>query len=129
MYRIYIASRYSRRDEMRDVAEQMSERGFIVSSTWLQEDYPLNMNLDGLTPEQHAQIAAQDLEDITGSDIMVFFGEDQNNQPPRGGRHCEFGFALALGVRIYIVGERENIFHYMPDIKVVPNLEELWEVI
>jgi len=111
MYRIYIASRYSRRDEMRDVAEQMSERGFIVSSTWLQEDYPLNMNLDGLTPEQHAQIAAQDLEDITGSDIMVFFGEDQNNQPPRGGRHCEFGFALALGVRIYIVGERENIFH------------------
>lgn len=129
MFRVYIASRYSRRDEMRNVAEQLSERGFIVSSTWLQEDYPLNMNLDGLTPEQHAEIATQDYDDIVGSDIMVFFAEDQNNQPPRGGRHVEVGIALALGVRIYIIGERENIFHYLPDIKVVPNLEALWEVI
>jgi len=129
MYRVYIASRYSRRDEMRDVAEQLSERGFIVSSTWLQEDYPLNMNLDGLTPEQHADIARQDLEDLTGSDIMVFFAEDQNNQPPRGGRHVELGFALALGISVYIIGDRENIFHYLPDCKVIPNLEALWDVI
>lgn len=129
MYRVYVASRYSRRDEMRDVAEQLSERGFIVSSTWLQEDYPLNMNLDGLTPEQHAEIATQDLEDVISSDILIFFAEDQNNQPPRGGRHVELGYALALGVNVYIVGQRENIFHYLPNVKVVPNLESLWDVI
>lgn len=129
MHRVYIASRYSRRDEMRNVAEQLSERGFIVSSTWLQEDYPLNMNLDGLTPEQHAEIATQDLEDVISSDKLIFFAEDQNNQPPRGGRHCEFGYALALGIDIYIVGNRENIFHYLPNLKVVPNLEALWDVI
>lgn len=114
---------------MRNVAEQLSERGFIVSSTWLQEDYPLNMNLDGLTPEQHAEIATQDLEDVISSDKLIFFAEDQNNQPPRGGRHCEFGYALALGIDIYIVGNRENIFHYLPNLKVVPNLEALWDVI
>jgi hypothetical protein len=36
-----------------------------------------------------------------------------------GGRHVEFGLALAQGKRVIIVGPRENVFHYLlPDAQI-----------
>lgn len=129
MKRVYLASRYSRREEMKEHAIELEENGFVVSSSWLKETFDPNMTLSALEEADHQEIAEHDLDDVIGSDIMIFFAEDQNNQPPRGGRHVEFGFALALGVEIYVIGEKENIFHYLPNIKVFPSFEDLMEVL
>ena len=35
----------------------------------------------------------------------------------RGGRHAEFGIALALGKRVIVIGPRENVFHALPAVE------------
>ena len=35
----------------------------------------------------------------------------------RGGRHVEFGMAIAAQKRIVVIGPRENIFHWLPMIE------------
>lgn len=124
---LYIASRYSRRDEMREVAKRLEEYGVVVTSSWLKEDFPLNVKMDDITPSDHRKIATVDLADIIRADGMLFFAEDQHNQPPRGGRHVEFGYALAQGLQMYVVGDHENIFHYLPNVLVFPTLEVFFE--
>jgi hypothetical protein len=37
----------------------------------------------------------------------------------RGGHHVEFGYALAQGKRIILVGHRENVFNYLPEIEFI----------
>ena len=43
----------------------------------------------------------------------------------RGGRHVEFGLAIAWGKPVYLVGERENVFHWLPQVRVFPALDEV----
>lgn len=129
MYRVYLAAQYARRNEMRDIATQLVERGFVVSSSWLDEEYPLDTKPNQLSDDENRDTALKDLEDLTGSDIIIFFSEDLESQPSRGGKHFELGFAHALGINIFIVGGAENLFHYLPDLKVIPNMEALWQIL
>ena len=59
-----------------------------------------------------AQFAVEDLNDLSGSDGLVAFLEPPRTAT-RGGRHVEFGVALALKKPVLLVGPRENIFHTM----------------
>lgn len=118
---IYLASRYSRKDEMRNRAEYLAGFGFTVTSTWLEEKYDPNIKITDIADDTNRELAAIDLYDIDRSDTLIFFAEDQNNQPPRGGRHVEFGYALARGLDIVVIGVKENIFHYLKPIKVYPD--------
>lgn len=120
---VYLASRYSRKEEMREHAFELRSFGSRVTSSWLDETYESGINITDLTNDVNRDIAEVDLSDITSSDVLIFFAEDQNNQPPRGGRHVEFGYALANGLTIYVIGEKENIFHYLPNVKEFPTWE------
>lgn len=110
--KIYIAGRYSRRDEFREIAKQLEEMGHEVTSRWLQEDEPLNSHMGDHTPDWYAKTAQIDLEDIDNAAAVLFYAEDPKVGTPRGGRHVEFGYAIAKGKFIYVVGPEENIFHY-----------------
>lgn len=114
---IYIAARYSRKDEMREVAAVLRGWGYTITSSWLAEKYAANITLDQLTLTENAGIAQVDLDDIVAADVMLFFAEDPLVGIPRGGRHVEFGYALAHKLEIYTIGPKENIFHYLPQIK------------
>jgi nucleoside 2-deoxyribosyltransferase len=113
---LYVASAYRRRDELRKYAAELQSFGVRVTSRWLSEDLSLNVKLSDVTDDFSRNVAVVDLEDILAADGMLFFAEDANNQPPRGGRHVEFGYALAEGLQMYVVGDRENIFHYLPNV-------------
>jgi hypothetical protein len=53
------------------------------------------------------------------ADAVIIFTEIPNTILATGGRHVEFGLALAQGKRVIIVGPRENVFHYLlPDSQV-----------
>lgn len=44
----------------------------------------------------------------------------------RGGRHVEFGIALEREIPIFVIGPRENIFHYMlTRVQHFENLDDL----
>jgi len=81
---------------------------------------------DGPIPVDQAVLFAQDdVDDVEGlldADVVVSFTSEPRSGATRGGRHVEFGIALALrffgkGVpRLYIVGPLENVFHAPPEV-------------
>lgn len=119
--RFYLASRYGRRDELRGYAEELQALGHEVTSRWLWEGDE-GVTDDGGTlrgsDEALHRAAQRDIEDIDRSDGQVFFTEDPQSHFGRGGRHVEFGFALAASRGpMIIVGPRENLFHYLPELE------------
>lgn len=124
---IYLAARYSRKPEMQDVASTLVDRGYRVTSNWIQENYDPNVVLTEITDEDNRKIALVDLEDILSADAMLFFAEDPLIGIPRGGRHVEFGYAMALNLEIYVIGPKENIFHYLEGVKHFETFEAFLE--
>ena len=114
--KIYVAARYTRRDEMRILARLLKDTGFAVTSRWLFENKPLNTQLGDDSPQFYAETAIVDIEDIDRADTILFFSEDPLIGTPRGGRHVEYGYALGTGKRMVIIGGPENIFHYLPGV-------------
>lgn len=68
--------------------------------------------------------AGRDLEDIAAADGFLFFAEDPQIGIPRGGRHVEFGLALALAKVVEVIGPSENIFHLLPDVVHFASFED-----
>ena len=120
---IYIAARYDRIEEMNRYAFSLRACGFEVTSRWLNGTHqihpsPEKVDADAENVAWEARPFAQDdFEDVKRSDILIFFSEPPTSHSKRGGRHVEFGLALAWGKRIMVVGNRENVFHCLPEIE------------
>jgi len=117
--RIYIAARYDRRFEMLGVAATLMRAGHDVTSRWIEGGRPGDGELGS---------AVQDVGDLERADCLVSFTEQADRGVPwaaRGGRHVEFGIALATGKRVCVVGPRENVFHHLPWVEVYANVPEL----
>lgn len=124
--KIYLASRYSRRDEMRGIASRLRAVGHEITSRWLETDW-VNRSADGVSmapPEYRAEYAVIDLADVAAAECVVNFTEPELPNPGRGGRHVEFGYGLALGKRVLVVGHRENLFHEHPSVEFFTCTEE-----
>jgi nucleoside 2-deoxyribosyltransferase len=115
--KIYLAAQYSWRDQMKDHAKQLTEAGFVVTSSWLRERSPLNVDLNEESDRFLRGHAENDLRDITEADIIISFTVSPVTLTKRGGRHVEFGIGLAQGKQMIVCGPKENIFHYLPEIK------------
>jgi hypothetical protein len=102
--RYHLAARYARRLELRGYREQLLSIGDSVTSRWL--DFRK-------MPTWSCAIARDDCEDLMAADAVIIFTEIPNTILATGGRHVEFGLALAQGKRVIIVGPRENVFHYL----------------
>ena len=116
--KIYLAASTSKRGEMRYVRKVLTGFGHDVVSSWLDREFPADY-LQRPT-DQWPQWATQDLDDVSAADVLVLFSGGG-----AGGRHVEFGYALAQGKRVYVVGSRENIFHALPEVRVCNDLPEL----
>jgi hypothetical protein len=118
--KVYLASRFGRREELIGYAERLKEVGFECTSRWLVVEH------DGanVTDEMRQQYGTDDLEDVGAADIMINFTESRDGSTDfdlmrsraRGGRHVELGFALGRGLSVYIVGPKENVFHHVPNV-------------
>jgi nucleoside 2-deoxyribosyltransferase len=111
--RIYLAARYSRRNEMRAYEAILAAEGFDVQAEWITGKH------DDTLEEDCARI---DLAEVDAADVVISFTE-----PPgevigrgRGGRHVEYGYALAKGKVCFVVGYRENVFHFVDQIRFYP---------
>lgn len=112
--RVYLAAAFERQQELRAYREALSARGIEVTSRWL--DIEGSSQVDGTAEceeDARAVHAQEDLDDVAAADALISF----TGTSGRGGRHVEFGFAVATGKRIMLVGQRENIFHFLPQVE------------
>jgi hypothetical protein len=58
-------------------------------------------------PELYRDAVQSAMAEIRSADAIVVF----TGGPSRGGRHFEFGYAVAMGLHTIIVGPREHLFH------------------
>ena len=116
---VYIAARYGRLEEGRETAAVFRRNGFTVTASWLEGgDESL------YSEDQYPDTAQQDLDDILRAEYFVFLSEEPENPHGRGGRHVEYGYALANGKRLIGIGPRENIFHHLPHVAFTDTAEE-----
>ena len=118
---IYLAARYPRREEVAGYALELEEAGHTVTSRWLSGDDELIENA-GEFPSGAGLIGLEDLDDIASAEVLIAFTENPVLVPTlpaaaRGGRHVEFGYAVAQKKQLIIVGPTENIFHTLSSIR------------
>src|SRR6266849_6726995 len=130
---IYLAGRYGRREELCGYRAELVAAGIEVTANWL--DGPAQRHIDGtvLTPteEQLVEIGAdtpetvaisgkcawQDVDDVLNATTLVAFTEHPASlNRGRGGRHVEYGMAIAAGIEVIVCGWREHIFHSLPQV-------------
>ena len=120
--KIYLASRYSRYPEMQMYAAELAQMGHSITSRWIQGDHELRA--DGHSNDAHWQIqwAEEDYQDLLQACLCLSFTEAPGDTPGRnrGGRHVELGIALASNKLCLVVGPREHVFHWLPQVIVLP---------
>lgn len=122
--KVYLAARYDHRKVLCDYRKDLQTiEGIEVTSRWLDGFHTLEAGLDdhsnaAVPVTTRREAAKQDWADVLASDVLVFFCEPEDSDSKRGGRHVEFGAALALGKRVLTVGRhRENVFHELPQVQ------------
>lgn len=130
--KVYLAARYSRHPEMQIYARELEAIGVDVTSRWINGSHQAMLNGEPLGPEREAmfesdhpamerqrrEFAQHDWDDVMAADVVVSFTEQPRTAGnSRGGRHVEFGAALAAGKRCIVVGWRENVFHCLPPVE------------
>ena len=121
--KVYLAAAFSRKDEIKQVAEELRERGITITSRWLDEPtYPAYDINHAEFLRQRAQI---DLADINEADILIRFSDDLSfslipSHLATGSRMGEMMWALAHGKKVYVVGGHQCIFDWLPEITHLP---------
>lgn len=151
--KVYLAARYSRRVEILGYAEELRAAGHEVTSRWLNGSHQISTTGaplgdagealvegdDGGMSEKAKRLRAgfvqEDVTDMLAASVIVSFTEPPRTVHNRGGRHVEFGFCLgfnwasrrldnSLEYRLIVVGYRENLFHYLPEVEFYATWEE-----
>ena len=123
MLKVYLAARYSEKNKMSAQADIFKSRGIIVTSTWLEEAHSPDVQMSEIHTDLLTCYAENDLRDVIAADWLVFSSVEPTTPTVRGGRHVEFGYALAMNKHILVVGPKENIFHHLSDIWHVSDWE------
>jgi hypothetical protein len=124
--KIYLAARYSRRDEMKGVASRLRGMGHIVTSRWLDTDWEITERGSSAAPAAYReQYSRFDMDDVQSADCMISFTEEPRKGDSRGGRHVEFGMAVAWNKDLVVVGHRENLFHHLPGVDFYEDTESM----
>ena len=95
--------------------------GFTVTSRWI--------DLREEVAADAAKCAAIDHEDLDLADVLIAFGEEPRSTRSRGGRHVEFGYALAQRKQIILIAHRENVFAFLSLVEFYPTWQEALRVL
>ncbi len=144
--RIYLAGRYTRREELCGYRAELQAMGHTVQARWLDGKHQISNEgkpigdhgealIDGADEGQtqianaalRAKFVQDDWEDVSGAEVVISFTEPPRSNASRGGRHVEFGIALCRTQRIIVIGYRENLFHWLPHVEFYKTWKEAKE--
>jgi len=126
--RLYLAAMYSRHEELRRYADVLENHGHVVTSRWINGEHEaLDSELLSPVNRRLAQkFFEDDMQDLLVADALIAFTEPPNSGFSRGGRHVEFGIALAAGLRLFVVGPCENLFYLAARVRQYRDFDELY---
>lgn len=127
---VYLAARYSRRLELLGYRAEIEDGGIAVTSRWLDgshqiDDKGVPIGDDGecrfemgdpALAHWREHFAKEDVADVLAADSLIAFTEEPRSGNSRGGRHVEMGIALGAGLNVVVIGPRENVFCWLPQV-------------
>lgn len=133
MNRVYLSSLFSHKDRIKAYAEELTELGVDVTSSWVGENASPHVQSTDLTDDYLRGTAILDIRDMLNANKFVLFvptDEELELVPKRslsrGGRNFESGFFYALIYlrkflplpfppkdELILVGQRESVFHFL----------------
>lgn len=122
--RVYLASQYARREELKSYADQLQSIGIDSTARWLNENADLNGKMSNHTLLENAEIAQRDIEDVDKAEAVLLFTNGSETKIVRGAHHFELGYAYGRGKKVFTVGPRDNVFHYLPCVVNFPTWAE-----
>jgi hypothetical protein len=145
--KFYLAGAYYKRPLLREINTQITNLGFESTSRWLYLEHSIENpgDADRLGP----LYARHDHDDVKEADVLVFLTNHIDDPYTSGGRHVEFGLALAWQKPIIIYDphfagrsswNKENIFHWydrkvylgnhlVPAITIIQNIHNLTDTL
>jgi len=123
--RFYIAARLKRIGEAKQLRARLEELGHQVTASWLDRRHqPEEMGFSSVVLAREA--ADTDLQDVRDCNVLILLSERRSSARTvgGGGRHVEVGYALALPKTVAIIGERENVFHFVPGVLCFASAED-----
>lgn len=130
--KIYLAAPFEDRDEMLELKARLEKAGCVVTSTWLT---PADGNDNNMASMQNKFgecrcRAIKDIEDILESNVLVLRKPKAKHRvPTTGGHHVEVGICIGTGKPVVLYGDRENVFHYLPQVQVAETFLDLCKVL
>lgn len=125
--KIYLAARYSRREELCGYRTQLEALGHVVTSRWLNGNHQVDdrgLSVEGAQTER-VRFATEDRDDVLSAEVLIAFTEAPRSSNSRGGRHVELGIALGTrSMAVIVVGPRENVFCCLPEVLVLERFDE-----
>lgn len=106
-FAVYIAAPWQLQSRGVAMKARLEGLGYRVTSRWLTAE-EVNSH----------ESARQDLDDIEAADCLLALNPAEWSEKGTGGRHVEFGYALALRKPILVVGVRSNVFHYLSEVAI-----------
>lgn len=110
--RAYVAARMENQRDASEIRDTLRRHDIEVVAKWIDER-PANRD-DSI--EDKRRRLHMDLSDVADSDVLVLFKPQDTHRSTTGGHHVEFGWALALGKPAFLVGTRENLFHWHENV-------------
>ena len=111
-----------------ELKHRLEACGHAVVARWITADLRFGLGVTAYTDDERRALALADEEDVRAADGLILLAEPEGRTVP-GGKHVETGIALALGRPVFVVGRRENVFHWHPLVRVVPGVEDLLAVL
>jgi hypothetical protein len=108
-----LAASFARQAEIRGYRAELVKAGHVITSRWLDLDPACDSWATELSEASQHQ-AECDVADVNAARTVVSFTSPGRG---RGGRHVEYGLALAWGKELIVVGPREHIFHQLFNVR------------
>lgn len=121
--KLYLASKYTRKEEMRGIRDKLEVFGHEVTSRWLEESEAPDIQVHDVEAATLAGYAEHDIEDIEAADAVVHF-QRKDSPNKRGGALVECGVGIGMGRQAILVGDRVNIFDFLPSVMVFETVDE-----
>ena len=121
--KVYLSGNFGDKKEILKAGTQLKGKGHHIQSGWLYGEDGLKKQYAGDPEGFNRACAEKDLQDIRDSDALILFTGDYGSKS-LGGKHTEFGYAMAIGKIVIIMGKRVNVFHFRNSLKHF----EYWDV-